>query len=393
MKILMINVVCGIKSTGRICTDLAEALEKQGHEVKIAYGRETVPEQYTRFAVKIGTNLDTKLHGLKARLFDGCGFGSKRATKQFVKWVEIFDPDIIHLHNLHGYYINIEVLFNYLRNSGKRIIWTLHDSWAFTEHSAYCDAVGCEKWKSGCNHCPLTHMYPKSYFDRSMENWRRKKRIMSGIPQVSLVTPSKWLRDLVKRSFLSEYQVTVIHNGIDTSKFYPIESNIKKSLKIDHKIMLLGVATTWNSMKGFNDYLQLAGILSEDYQIVLVGLTKKQKKHLPKNVIGLEQTTSINELAKLYSAADCFLNLSYCENYPTVNLEAMACWTPVITYQAGGSPESVQLWKGVVVEKGNIYAVKEAIIQNTSSAVHNDIKLDLKEIDKQRTLMEYLAII
>mgnify|MGYP000231854880 FL=1 len=154
MKVLMINVVCGIRSTGRICTDLAIALEKQGHEVRIAYGRETVPEQFQKYAVRIGTDLDVKLHGIKARLFDRAGFGSRKATEKFIEWVKKYDPDIIHLHNIHGYYIDVERLFKYLRTCGKKIIWTLHDCWSFTGHCVYFDYIVCDKWKNGCFYCP-----------------------------------------------------------------------------------------------------------------------------------------------------------------------------------------------------------------------------------------------
>lgn len=177
----MINSVCGIRSTGRICTDLATALEARGHEVKIAYGRETVPEQFQKYAVRIGSDLDVKLHCIKARLLDASGFGSKQATEKFISWVKEWNPDVIHLHNIHGYYINIEVLFDYLRTCGKKIIWTLHDCWAFTGHTAYCDAIHCEKWKTGCGKCPQIGEYPKSYVDRSKRNWNRKKDLFSWV--------------------------------------------------------------------------------------------------------------------------------------------------------------------------------------------------------------------
>ncbi|WP_207640375.1 glycosyltransferase [Ruminococcus albus] len=180
MKILMINVVCGIRSTGRICTDLADALTEQGHTVKIAYGRETVPEKYQKYAIRIGNDLDVKLHGVRARLLDECGFGSKRATIKFIEWVKKYDPDVIHLHNIHGYYINVEVLFDYLRSCGKKIIWTLHDCWAFTGHSALCDGINCEKWEKGCSNCPNLKEYPKSLFDYSKNNWIKKEKFFSG---------------------------------------------------------------------------------------------------------------------------------------------------------------------------------------------------------------------
>lgn len=357
MRVLMINVVCGIRSTGRICTDLATALEKQGHEVRIAYGREDVPEQFKKHAIRIGTDLDIRLHGLKARLFDGCGWGSKRATKRFIEWTKEFDPDIIHLHNIHGYYINIEVLFNYLRTCGKRIIWTLHDCWAFTGHSAYCDAVNCERWITGCYDCPNMKEYPASLVDRSKDNWKKKKVLMDHIPNLTIVTPSEWLAGLVRKSFLAQYPVTIIHNGIDTSQFYPTKNDFKEFYGVQGKFMLLGVSTSWDEMKGYSDYLKLADMLGDEYKVVLVGLTKDQINKLPQNILGIERTNSVKELAQIYSAADLFLNLSYCENYPTVNLEAISCGTPVLTYDTGGSSESAQM----SVPRGDIDAVVKAI--------------------------------
>lgn len=394
MKVLMINSVCGIRSTGRICTDLAGALEAQGHEVKIAYGREEVPEKFQKYAVRIGTDLDVKIHGVLARTLDGAGFGSKAVTRKFIQWVKEYNPDVIHLHNLHGYYINLEVLFDYLRTCGKKIIWTLHDCWAFTGHSAYCDAVGCEKWKTGCNHCPNMKAYPISYTDRSESNWKRKRDLMAGIPNLTIVTPSNWLAGLVRESFLSEYPVKVIHNGIDTSQFHPMENDFRDVYSIGDKFMLLGVATSWDDMKGLSDFIDLAKKLDDSYQVVLVGVTVEQKALLPKNIIAIERTDSVRELAYIYSAADLFLNLSYCENYPTVNLEAMACHTPVLTYKTGGSPESAEANKGIIVERGDLPAVISAIKKyREANRSKPEMDVDVDEFDKQTAVKEYQRII
>ena len=229
MRVLIINVVCGIRSTGRICTNLASKLEEQGYEVKIAYGREKVPEQFQKYAVRIGTDLDVKWHGLKARLMDGCGFGSKRVTKKFIEWVDKFDPDVIHLHNLHGYYINIEVLFSYLKTCGKKIVWTLHDCWPFTGHCAYFDFVKCQEWKTECKKCPQKEGYPQCIFlSRARCNFKKKQELFTGVNDMILVTPSDWLGRQVRQSFLREYPVQTIHNGIDTSIFKPTSSDIKQ---------------------------------------------------------------------------------------------------------------------------------------------------------------------
>ena len=385
----MINVVCGIRSTGRICTDLADALTAQGHTVKIAYGREEVPDKYKKYAHRIGTDFDVKLHGIRARLLDESGFGSKIATIRFIEWVKKFEPDVIHLHNIHGYYINIEVLFDYLRTCGKKIIWTLHDCWAFTGHSALCDGIGCEKWKNGCGNCPNLKEYPKSYKDYSKNNWLKKRKIFTRIPNLTIVTPSKWLAGLVKRSFLKGYSVKVIHNGIDTSQFYPIKSDFRKRYNIEDKYVLLGVASSWNDMKGLSDYIKLAKILDDSYRIVLVGLSKEQLRSVPQNMICIERTNSTEELVQIYSASDVLLNLSYCENYPTVNLEAIACGTPVITYDTGGSAESAII-NGNVVLRGDLTAVISELNEHNYKTIKFIVNKDL--IDAQSSLKAYLKM-
>lgn len=360
MKVLMINSVCGIRSTGRICTDIAEVLEKEGHDCKIAYGRETVPDKYKKYAVKIGTNFGVKLHAGLSRIFDRSGFYSKHATKKFIKWVKEYKPDIIHLHNLHGYFINIEILFDYLKKANVPVIWTLHDCWAFTGHAAYCEAVACENWKTGCNRCPQKMKYPSALlFDNSKSNYFRKKKNFTGVANLIIVTPSAWLAGLVKQSFLKDYFVRVIHNGIDLSVFKPTLSDFRERYGLIDKKIILGVASVWEERKGLNDFIKLSGAINEDYRIVLVGVSKEQFKILPANIIGIERTNSSQELVEIYTAADVFLNLTYEDNYPTVNLEAQACGTPVITYRTGGSIENVSEWN--IVEKGELRLLLEKI--------------------------------
>lgn len=342
MKILMINSVCGIGSTGRICTDLADALSKNGHEVKIAYGRGNAPDKYATYAVRIGNELNVRMHALVSRVFDNTGYCSKKATERFIEWVKDYNPDVIHLHNIHGYYINIEVLFNYLSKANKRVIWTLHDCWPFTGHCVYFSAIKCEKWKNGCDNCPQKKEYPSSLLlDRSAINWKRKKELFTSIKDMTLITPSEWLAGLVRTSFLGKYPVMVINNGIDTDVFMPTPSDFRQKHGLQKKKILLGVSNQWTERKGFNDFIKLASMIDDDYRIVLVGLSQKQIKNLPGNIIGISRTKSTTELAEIYTAADVFLNPTYEDNYPTVNLEAQACGTPVITYFTGGSPESV----------------------------------------------------
>lgn len=360
MKVLEINSVCGIRSTGRICTDLADILKENGHECKIAYGRETVPEKYKDISYRIGSDTDVKLHALKARFFDAAGFGSKRATERLVEKIRAYDPDIIHLHNIHGYYINIETLFRYLAAADKPVVWTLHDCWAFTGHCAHFTMAGCERWRTGCHDCPQKTSYPASVFlDCSARNFRKKKELFTSVRNMTLVMPSEWLAGLAQASFLAKYSVRTIHNGIDTDIFKPTSGSFKEKYAVQDKTIVLGVASAWGKSKGFDDFIKIAELLGDRYVVVLVGVQESQKIKLPKHMIGITRTNNAAELAEIYTAADVFVNLTYEDNYPTVNLEAQACGTPVITYRTGGSPESVDA--AGVIQRGDIQSVAELV--------------------------------
>ncbi len=354
MKILFINSVCGIGSTGRICAKLAQQFEKEGHTVKIAYGRNSfVPEQYKKYAVRIGSEFDVKLHALQTRLFDKHGFASKNATKEFLKWADNYNPDLVWLHNIHGYYINIEMLFDWIKSRpNMQTKWTLHDCWAFTGHCSYFTMAACNKWQTCCQNCPQTRNYPKSYFDNSKNNFARKKAAFTGVKNLKIITPSKWLADLVKQSFLKEYPVEVIYNTIDKSIFKPTPSDFRKKHGLENKKIILGVASVWEGRKGLADFIKLAKMLGDNYKIVLVGLTDKQIKTLPQNCLGIKRTSIPQELAAIYTAADVFFNPTYEDNYPTVNLEAQACGTPVITYDTGGARETIYTENSKVIPVG-----------------------------------------
>jgi len=359
MKVLMINSVCGIGSTGKICTDLASELEGKGHTVKIAYGRGIVPKKYEKYAVRIGNDFDVYEHGIRARIFDCDGFGSKDATKNFIKWVMYYDPDVIHLHNLHGYYINIELLFEYIKNFRKKVIWTLHDCWAFTGHCAHFAFNGCYKWIDGqCVDCQFKNVYPKSIlFSNSNLNFLKKEFLFCGVADLTIVTPSKWLANLVEKSFLKNYSIKVINNGIDINIFQPTLTDFKERYDLNNKVVLLGVAFDWGVRKGLDLFVSLAQKLPENYQIILVGTNSNVEKQLPSNIIAVKKTNSQKELAEIYSIADVFLNLTREDNYPTVNMESIACGTPVITFNTGGSIESIDNDTGWIVEQGDIGAI------------------------------------
>lgn len=356
MKVLMINTVCGTGSTGRICTDLANGLRANGDDCLICYGRgEGVGYDKT---YKIGSKLSFYLHALKTRITDKHGLGSKSATKKLIKKIREYSPDIIHLHNIHGYYVNYKLLFEFLAKYDKPIIWTLHDCWAFTGHCSYFDYIGCEKWKMECSKCSLKKEYPASrLFSAAISNFNNKKHYFRLPTNMIIVTPSVWLKNLVDESFLNKYPIKVINNGIDLSIFKPTPSNVKERLKIEDKFMILAVANIWNARKGIQDIIKLADTLNENEVIILVGKTNVAILH--EKIIHIERTNNTIELAELYTAADVVINPTYEDNYPTVNLEAQACGTPVVTYATGGSVESVV--NDNVVDKADYNALYKKI--------------------------------
>ena len=392
MKIFQINSTCGYGSTGRIAVDILKEVEKNGGEGIIAYGRNTAPDGVNSY--KITTETDVKVHGVLSRITDRQGFYSTSATKKLIEKIKEYNPDIIHLHNVHGYYLNIKTLFEFLKEYNKPIVWTLHDCWAFTGHCAYFSFRGCEKWKTECNNCPLKKDYPSSLvLDNSQKNFNEKKELFTSLDNVTLVTPSVWLADLVKESYLKKFSVKVINNGIDLNKFKPTKSDFREKNGLENKQIILGVASVWEERKGLKDFIELSKNLTDDQQIILVGLNDSQLADLPKNIIGIKRTNSIDELAQLYSVADVFVNTTYEDNYPTTNLEAISCGTPVITYRTGGSPESVAEGNGFVVEKGDIPAVVEALKRvdgcKTETKDNFDASLRYKEyVDLYKALLK-----
>ena len=364
MKVLQINSVCGIRSTGRICTDIAKELEQQGHQVKIAYGRmEQVPQWAQKYAVRIGSDMDLKLHALGTRLLDKHGLFSTKATKRFLQWAEEYDPDLLWLHNIHGYYINIELLFDWIKSRpNMQVKWTLHDCWAFTGHCSHFDYIKCDRWKTGCENCPQKCTYPASILlDNSKDNYRRKKNAFTGVKNMTIITPSKWLANLAQQSFLKEYPVEVRNNKIDLSVFQPTEGTFREQHGLENTTVVLGVASAWSDRKGLQDFCQLNEHIGNNAKIVLVGLDSQQIKSLPANIIGIQRTNNVKELAEIYTLADLFFNPTYEDTYPTVNLEAQACGTKVVTYNTGGAAETLYREDAVVVPQGDWQAVLQIL--------------------------------
>ncbi len=362
MKILHINVALITDAPGRIAEEIGKVLIDNGHQSYLAYGRYSRPT--ISETIKIGNHADQWMHVMLTRIFDNHGFGSVKATKKFIRQIVEVDPDIIHLHNLHGYYLNIEVLFGFLRKAGKPIVWTMHDCWPFTGHCSHYDYVGCDRWKSKCYACPNKNEYPASWLlDNSTRNYFRKKKLFTGLKSLRIVAPSEWLANQLKESFLKEYPEDVFPNGIDLDVFKPCTENnsIKIQYGLESKRLILGVASFWGRHKGLDDFIRLSSLISEDTAILLIGLNKKQQEGLPANIIGLSRTENVGELAAFYSAADVFVNPTYADTFPTTNLESLACGTPVVTYNTGGSPESLNQVTGVIVEKGDLAGLSGAI--------------------------------
>ena len=361
MKYLLINSVCGIKSTGRICTDIAYELESKGHEVRIAYARENVPAKFKKYAVKIGSNLNCTIDAMISRVLDNQGLNSRRATKRFLKWADSYNPDVLWLHNIHGYYINYPLLFDWIKSRpNMKVKWTLHDCWAFTGHCSYFSAVKCNKWKIECSNCPQKKEYPTSFFfDRSKRNFFKKRDAFCGVQNLKLITPSKWMASLIKESILKEYEVKVHYNTVDNNIFKYRESDFRQKNGLENKRIILGVASPWSKRKGLGDFIELSNLLDERYVIVLVGLNDKQIASIPTNIIGIKKTNNAIELAEIYSVADVFVNPTYEDNYPTTNLEANACGTVTITYDTGGSVESVE--NSNVIPQGDVKALAKRI--------------------------------
>lgn len=357
MKVLLINEVCGITSTGKICGEIAQAYKQAGHEVKIAYGRHgDVPAKYQEFAVRIGNQADICRHALLTRFTDRHGFGSKAATARFVRWAQDYNPDLIWLHNLHGYYINIEILFLWIKGrKDTQIKWTLHDCWAFTGHCAYFSYIGCKRWKTGCFECPQAYKYPKSYFKyQAKKNYVKKKELFTGIVGMEVIVPSKWLASLVSQSFLKEYPVRIKYNTVDREAFRPRESAFKEDYGLSGKKAILGVSSVWEPRKGLGDFIKLSRMLDDSYAIVLVGLSKRQMEKLPKKIVGIGKVGNMERLAEIYSACDIYVNASREETFGMTTLEAIACGVPVIVYKGTACEEVFHEFgqKGMVVKPG-----------------------------------------
>ena len=391
MKILQINAVSGQGSTGKICESISELLCAEGIDNKILFASHKTHYPYS---VKYAGDKYIKVQALKSRVLGNYGFNSHLATYKLISEIKKFAPDIVHLHNLHGHNVNLPILFNFLKKNNLKTIWTFHDCWAFTAYCSYFTLVKCEQWKKRCKHCPQLKGV-SWFFDKSTHIYNKKKELFSGL-NLTIVTPSEWLAGLVKQSFLKDYPVKVINNGIDLNVFKPTESDFRKKYNIpEEKFILLGVAFGWGKRKGLDVFIDLQKRLDNaKYQIVLVGTDDNVDKQLPSGIISIHRTQNQTELAEIYTAADLFVNPTREENYPTVNMESIACGTPMITFKTGGSPEILTSKTGTVVECDDVDSLEKEIcrIYKDRPYTKEDCVSYAKKFDMKDRFQEYIKL-
>ncbi|MDR0929164.1 MAG: glycosyltransferase [Oscillospiraceae bacterium] len=394
-NLLLINTVCG-GSHGRIMGDLCAAAGSAGFAAHVAFGRGE-----NRFdGIRISGRFDVLRHVARTRLLDGHALGSKRATRALIAEMRRHPPALVHLHNLHGYYLHAPALFDYFKETGVPVIWTLHDCWALTGHCSHFVRANCDKWQTGCFDCPLKSAYPASQLlDASRANWRWKRDLFTDLPNLTIVCPSKWLGEVVGQSYLQHAPRRVISSGVDLGLFVPPMGDVE-AIREAHgvqegQLMLLAVAAPFDERKGFADALAVAGRLGRRARLVLVGLTDAQRRALPREVTGICRTEGPEALVALYGAADCLINPTYEDTYPTVNMEAMACGTPVAAYAVGGCTEQLESPVGRAVPVGDAAALAEAALALALQKA--DLAADCRRyaqqhFDRQAAIAQYIRL-
>lgn len=394
-KVLFINPAKNYGSTGKIVEQIGLLTESKGWDACLVHAaRYDCPSKLK--CIKAGTNFTEKWHALMAQLFDRQGLHSYGTTKRVIQQIKEYKPNIIHLHNVHGYFLNYPLLFEYLSAADVPVVWTMHDCWSFTGHCTYYDLVGCEKWKTGCHHCTNLRNYPQSiWLDRSAQNYALKKSVFTSVKNITMVPVSEWLGDMTRQSFMGKYPIHVIHNGIDTSVFRIKEHSLRQKLNLEGKFVVLGVSSNgFAGRKGLNDFIDLSNKLPEEFKIIMIGLKEDEFNQLPDKIIGMKRTSNVDELVDYYNLADVLINPTYSDNFPTTNIESLACGTPVITYRTGGSPEAIDEKTGVVVAQGNLVALANAIIQMKDKPLSStDCRKRAEEnFDKDKCFEEYIEL-
>lgn len=360
-RLLIINSACNYGSTGKIVEQIGLLAKANDWEVCVAHSSRYSSNSSLE-SFRIGSSFSEMCHAFVSFVFDRHGFASYFPTKRLIRKIKEYKPDVINLHNIHGYYINIPLLINFLSRNRTPIVWTLHDCWPITGHCSYFDMVSCSKWKSLCTHCPGLYIYPKSIWDNSSLNYKQKKALFQSLSRLILVPVSEWLGSILNNSFLSCFPTHVIHNGIDIGVFRIKKNSLREQLGLVGKFVVLGVSSNgFAGRKGLSDFIKLSSQLSDEYQIIMIGMKNNEIDLVTSRIIGLKRTSNIEELVDYYNLADVFINPTYSDNFPTTNIEALACGTPVITYRTGGSPEAVDSKTGIVVEQGDLNSLIDAI--------------------------------
>jgi glycosyltransferase involved in cell wall biosynthesis len=351
--LFQLNSTVNWGSIGKIAEQIGKQAQSHGWDVYIAYGRREMPS--CLHTIHIGNKLSPYFHYAENRIWDHEGWGSRIETKRLVKIIRDIHPDIVQLHNIHDHWLNYKILFEYLNQTDIKVVWTFHDCWAFTGHCYHFVEADCMKWQTQCGRCPM-----KDYIrDGSAQNYLLKKSLFQECKNLTIVSCSNWMRSFVEKSFLRDKRIQVIHNGVDLKVFKPMAFS-----RTGNKFHILAVSNIWNKSKGLYDIYRLRGMLpTETYEMMIVGLKANQVKELPHGIQGIQRTSNMQELAELYAQSDVLINPTYADTFPTVNLEALACGTPVITYRTGGSPEAVDEQTGVVIPQGDVEALAKAIQQ------------------------------
>lgn len=388
IKLLQINE-CLDFSTGKIAQQIGEAALSKGWDSWMAYSvrEQEIPSKSK--IIKVGTFLNPYIHYVENLVFDREGLSSRLATKSLINHIKSINPDVVQLHNIHDHWLNYKLLFEYLNTTDIKVVWTFHDCWAFTGHCFHFVTKGCDRWKTRCYDCPLQKEYPKSFLDRSSKNYELKRELFTGNKNLTIVACSEWMANLIRQSFLKDKRIEVIHNGIDLNVFKP--SGPKPN---DGLFRVLAVSNVWNKEKGYYDIQKLRNILPSEYEINIVGLTTNQLKQLPQGINGIQRTQNVEEIVELYSLADVLINPTYADTFPTINIEALACGTPVVTYNTGGSPEIIDESTGVVVEQGDIEAMADALRYLKDNPIPSQVCRDKAEsyYNKEDRFKDYIKL-
>ena len=393
MKVLFIHSQCENGGISRIVFSICDLLKTQGSDGRFVFSRGFIPEDKQDICCMFGNKYEVAWHMLMSRLFDSHCLHSKGATKELISYIEQYNPDIIHLNNIHGYYLNIEIFFTYLKRKRIPVVWTMHDCWAVTGHCSHFEYYDCNRWMDGCSKCKHKDVYPTSWlFCKAERNYQRKQELFTGLDKLHIVVPSNWLFKIIGKSFLKEFPCKVINNGINLKAFRERGIIPKFDVNLNGKEIILAVASVWTKRKGYKDIIQLSQIIdSNKYAIVVIGVTQSQKEELSNyGIYSVLHTKNVEELADWYSYARVFVNPTYEDTFPTVNIESLACGTPVITYNTGGSPEMLTSQCGCIIEKGNVKQLYEAI----KSMVKNPVECRniAENYDSDMKFKEYLSL-